>query len=269
MNIVKLLPHHSEKIWGYEQWQFSTHENGMSKVEQTGQCLKEYLQESLPILIKYIVANQTLSVQVHPDDNYARIHTNDLGKTECWYITEADQDAQLILGLKPGINAEKLTSIIANNELESYLEFISVEAGDMLYIPAGTVHAITGGLKLIEIQQSSDTTYRLYDWGRNRETHLTESLAVIDYDAVNGARKIAADDFKSLTTPYFTVKKQKITHSINFFEDQPTTISLVEGMLTFVYDGNKITANACETLYIKAKTKVEIMGEATTLITAW
>ena len=119
-------------------------------------------------MIKVIQANDTLSVQVHPDDEYSKIHESDNGKTECWYILDAKEDASLICGIKPGLNKESFSKIIEEGNIENYLEKVSVKPGDMIYIPVGTVHAIEGGLKLIEVQQSSDVTYRMYDWGRDR-----------------------------------------------------------------------------------------------------
>ena len=118
---------------------------------------------------------------MHPDDEYSRKYENDNGKTECWYILEAKEDASLICGIKPNMTKESFAKVIENGEIENYLEKVSVKSGDMIYIPHGTVHAIEGGLKLIEVQQSSDVTYRMYDWGRDREMHIEKSLDVIDY----------------------------------------------------------------------------------------
>ena len=102
-NILKLNPFYSEKIWGYEAWNLSTHRNGNSTIVGSETTLLESLNKELPILIKVIQANDTLSVQVHPDDEYSRIHENDNGKTECWYILEAKEDASLICGIKPNM----------------------------------------------------------------------------------------------------------------------------------------------------------------------
>ena len=178
--ILKLEPFYSEKVWGYEQWTLSTHRNGHSKIKNSDITLINYIGEELPILNKIIKANDTLSVQVHPDDEFSRKYENDNGKTECWYILEAKEDASIICGLKEGHDKESLAEIIEKNEIENHLEKISVRPGDMIYIPSGTVHAIEGGIKLIEVQQSSDITYRIYDWGRNREMHIEKSLKVID-----------------------------------------------------------------------------------------
>ncbi len=180
--ILKLNPFYSEKIWGYEKWTLSTHKNGHSTVWENDMTLKEAIGTDLPILVKIIKANDKLSVQVHPDDDYSRKYENDNGKTECWYILDAKEDASLICGIKPGLNKESFSKIIEEGNIENYLEKVSVKPGDMIYIPVGTVHAIEGGLKLIEVQQSSDVTYRMYDWGIDREMHIEKSLDVIDYE---------------------------------------------------------------------------------------
>lgn len=269
MSVVLLEPAQQEKVWGHEAWQFSTHPNGMTYLKGTDTSLLKQLGEQLPILIKYIVADETLSVQVHPDDTYATIHTDDLGKTECWYITEAEPGAKLIFGMKPNLTATQLATIIADNQIEQYLEFVDVQAGDMIYIPAGTVHAIMGGLKLIEIQQSSDTTYRLYDWGRDREIHIAESLAVIDYEQKNGAKKIAAQKFTQLETPYFTVTKQSFSKQELFSVNEPTVLTFLdEGMIVISEEKNYHLART-ETIYLEAGTVVTIQGPGNILRTTW
>jgi mannose-6-phosphate isomerase len=208
--ILKLKPYLNEKIWGWEKWVLSCHEDGKSTIEEgiyEGQELSEILGcgNDFPILNKIIKAEDTLSVQVHPNDEYARRVENSNGKTECWYILEAKEGATLITGIKKGLNKEKLRQIINEDKLVEYLEQISIKSGDFIYIPAGTVHAIEGGVKLIEVQQSSNITYRLHDWGRGRELHIEKSLDVIDYDGENKGGKIP--EFDKLQTPYFKVEK--------------------------------------------------------------
>lgn len=269
MSMILLSPSHQEKVWGFEEWQFSTHTNGMTQLKGTNTSLLTQLGGSLPILIKYIVAHETLSVQVHPDDVYAKAHTNDLGKTECWYITEAEPGAKLIFGLKSGLTQEELAQIIADNQLETYLEFIEVEAGDMIYIPAGTVHAIMGGLKLIEIQQSSDTTYRLYDWGRDRETHIEDSLAVIDYEQKNGAKKIPSREFSQLVTPYFTVSKQSIATKLTLPINEPTALTILSDGMKVIDENDAHYVAKNETIYFEANTVATIQGSGDILFTTW
>jgi len=208
--ILKLKPYISEKIWGWEKWVLSCHEDGKCTVQEgiyEGHELSELLGcgNNFPILNKIISAEDKLSVQVHPNDEYAKRVEHSNGKTECWYILEAKQGATLVSGIKSGLNSEKLREIIKQGKLEDYLERINIKRGDFIYIPAGTVHAIESGIKLIEVQQSSNITYRLYDWGRGRELHIEKSLDVIDYEGKNNGGKI--DKFDKLETPYFKVEK--------------------------------------------------------------
>lgn len=173
--MLKLNPIKSEKIWGYELWIASTHPNGCQD-EFKKSCGGDY-----PLLVKVIQADDTLSVQIHPDDKFAveLEGPGNRGKTECWYVLDADADAKLVYGLKDGVSKAELKKAIEENALEPYLSFVNVKKGDFIFIPAGTVHAIGGGLRLMEVQQSCDLTYRFYDWGRGREVHVEKALAVI------------------------------------------------------------------------------------------
>lgn len=165
----------SEKIWGYEQWIASTHPNGLQK-EFLEECGGDY-----PLLVKVIQADDTLSIQVHPDDALAveLEGPGNRGKTECWYVLDAAPNAKLVYGMKEDYPSEVLAKAITETKLEDYLSFVSVKKGDFIFIPAGTVHAIGAGLRLMEVQQSCDLTYRLYDWGRGREVHIEKGLKVI------------------------------------------------------------------------------------------
>ncbi len=173
--MLKLSAIKSDKIWGYELWIASTHPNGCQKEFQN------FVGGDYPLLVKVIQADDTLSIQVHPDDDWAvKLEgKGNRGKTECWYVLDAKPDAKLVYGIKEGFSNEVLAEAIKENKLEDYLEFVSVKPGDFVFIPAGTVHAIGAGLRLMEVQQSCDLTYRLYDWGRGREVHIEKGLAVI------------------------------------------------------------------------------------------
>ena len=173
--MIKLNAIKSEKIWGYELWIASTHPNG---------CQKEFIDAlggEYPLLVKVIQADDTLSIQVHPDDDLAvKLEgEGNRGKTECWYVLDAAPDAKLVYGIKENATKEELAKAIEESKLDPYLEFVNVKKGDFIFIPAGTVHAIGSGLRLMEVQQSCDLTYRLYDWGRGREVHIEKGLAVI------------------------------------------------------------------------------------------
>ena len=195
-----------------ETWECSTHPNGMSSVmsgEFSGRLLKDILAEhpeylgrhsehfgDLPVLIKLIDANCDLSVQVHPDDNYAKNKENGQnGKTEFWYILDATKDAHIFYGFHHDCTKQTIKSSIENGILEYYLQKISVKKDDVFLIHAGTVHAIGKGLLVAEIQQNSDLTYRLYDYNRvdkegmKRELHVEKALDVANLNAIPEPRQ--------------------------------------------------------------------------------
>lgn len=131
-----------------------------------------------PLLAKYIFTSERLSIQVHPDDEQARMRGLPNGKSECWYILEAEAGSTLGLGLKREISAENLRCAALDGAIKELLDWHPVRAGDFYFVPAGTIHAIGGGLSLLEFQQNSDVTYRLYDYGRPRELHVDDAVAV-------------------------------------------------------------------------------------------
>lgn len=169
---MKLLtPLHFDKIWGYEDWIASTHKDGAQSelVKAAG---------DFPLLVKIIQADSTLSVQIHPDDKTAveLEGKGSRGKTECWYVLDAAPDAKLVYGFKQDYSAEEIKKAIDDEKIESLLNQVNVKKGDFVFIPSGTVHAIGGGLRLLEVQQSCNITYRFYDWGRGRELHIEKGL---------------------------------------------------------------------------------------------
>jgi len=132
--------------------------------------------ERYPLLIKFLFPHDKLSVQVHPDDETARRHGEPCGKTECWYVVDARENAQVALGLKGGTTREAFEQSIHANRAEELLNWIGLSAGDMIYVDAGTVHTLGAGAIILETQQNSDTTYRLYDYGRPRELHIRDGM---------------------------------------------------------------------------------------------
>lgn len=134
--------------------------------------------QRLDLLVKYLFTSERLSVQVHPSDRKARRLGLNNGKEECWYILSAEPGAKIGLGLTKSVRPAKLRAAAQTGAIESLLDWKAVKAGDFFYVPAGTIHAIGAGLSLIEVQQNSDTTYRLYDYGRPRELHLDDAVAV-------------------------------------------------------------------------------------------
>ena len=162
-----------------------------------------------PLLVKMLFPDDKLSVQVHPDDEQAQQKGLNRGKTECWYVLEAIAGAQVACGLKSGVGVEDMRKAIDENSLEDNLEMIPVSAGDMIFVDAGTVHAIGPGVVLLEVQQTCDCTYRLFDYGRPRELHLDDGLAVVKLKTKAGKVKPEKwDEFTRLIeSEYFVVDR--------------------------------------------------------------
>ncbi len=243
-------PDFKERIWGGEKlatefgkkipfqhtgesWEVACHANGQSTVRNgkyAGQTFQELLNqegeailgkpflkgETFPLLIKFIDAKEKLSVQVHPDDAYAFAHENgELGKSEAWYVLQADPGATLVAGLKSGTTREQFIEKLESQKLEDVLNEVEVQAGDVLDIPAGLIHAIGEGILLAEVQQNSDTTYRVYDWGRvgldgkPRALHVQSSIEVSDFSGKHS---------KELAQP---VVKKSDGHTVKTFVRNP------------------------------------------------
>jgi len=181
-----------------------------------------------PLLVKLLDANQRLSVQVHPPDAYALAHEKgDLGKTEMWYVLHARPGAQLIYGLSQHTTPAEFRAALENGTVADLLHHLPIQAGDAIFVPAGALHALLEGVVVAEIQQNSDTTYRVYDWGRvgsdgqPRALHVDKALAVIDFDLVRpGAyvpRLVAQDTGLRRTEisrcPYFVVEQVELDHA--------------------------------------------------------
>ncbi len=166
-------------------------------------------QGEFPLLIKMLFPNDKLSVQVHPNDAQAQAMGVPRGKTECWYVLEAEQGATVALGLKPGVDVAALDASAKDNTMESLIEQVPVSVGDMVFVDAGTVHAIGPGVVLLETQQTCDVTYRLYDYGRPRELHLEAGLAVTSVATRAGKiAPVAMDGFTRLIDQqYFIVDR--------------------------------------------------------------
>jgi mannose-6-phosphate isomerase len=162
----------------------------------------------LPLLAKYIFTSQRLSIQVHPDDAQARARGLAQGKSECWYILDAEPDATLGLGLVREVGAEELRAAALDGSIEQLIDWRSVAAGDFIFVPSGTIHAIGAGISLLEFQQNADVTYRLYDYGRPRELHLEDGVAVAAAKPFDGALVQHLSDGEQRTLvdgPHFTL----------------------------------------------------------------
>lgn len=215
-----------------ESWEIATVENDISIVSNgvlKGQNLNEIIRQfpleilgakvykkfgsQFPLLFKYIDAREDLSIQVHPNDELAKKRHNSFGKTEMWYVMQADEEARLIVGFKEKSSKEDYVSSLNNNKLLDILETKKVKKGDVFFLETGTVHAIGAGTVIAEIQQTSDITYRLYDFervdsnGNKRELHVDLALDAIDYDVVDAEKKYTKIENKAnavVDCSYFT-----------------------------------------------------------------
>jgi mannose-6-phosphate isomerase len=168
------------------------HLRGKSLAELSAQFGKELVGEAapdpsrFPLLLKFLFPYEKLSVQVHPDDEAAQRAGEPCGKTECWYVAHAKPGAQIALGLKPGVTPAQFENAIHERRAEELLTWINVFPGEMIYVAGGTVHTLGPGSIIVETQQQSDTTYRLYDYGRPRELHLKQGLAAVKENVPSG-----------------------------------------------------------------------------------
>jgi mannose-6-phosphate isomerase len=198
--MIRLTPTFKEKVWG------STHLEPLFPNSRTkiGEVWFEGAPD-LPLLVKFLFTTEKLSVQVHPHDAYARQHHDSLGKTEMWYVLAAEPGAQIAAGFREPLTPQRLREASRSGEIENLLQWFDAAPGDTFFIPAGTVHAIGAGLTLCEIQEYSDVTYRLYDYGRPRELHLDRALAVSDLGP-HAARRQPQGELL-VSSPYFTTSK--------------------------------------------------------------
>ena len=266
--ILFLQPVLQEKIWGGRQlaqfgydlpsdkvgecWGISAHPNGESIVKNgslEGQTLSRVFEENrdlfgdskaaeFPLLIKILDAQDDLSVQVHPDDEYGKEHAGELGKTECWYVIDAKEGAEIIFGHTAKTH-EEFNQRIDKKEWDQLFTRVPVKAGDFFYVKAGTLHAIGSGILILETQQSSDTTYRVYDYNRlgddglERPLHIQESKDVTMVPNVDGtlARKEVQVGDSQLTSfgdyDYFSVEKWDIDGQVAFTKKQPYQLCTV------------------------------------------
>ncbi len=252
---LKFKPHYHKKVWGGrrlaevlkkklpagrigESWEVADHPHGKSIIKNgrfAGMTISQLLIDNskeilggekttargeFPLLVKFLDARQKLSVQVHPDDKYsARKEGGESGKTEMWYILEADPGAELIYGLKEGTTRKDFHLAVKEGRVVDLLNRIKVETGDAIFLSPGKVHAICEGIVLAEIQQNSDLTYRIYDWGRiteageKRELHIDKALEVIDF-SISANRPLQTISLEEnnvkreilVSCPYFTVE---------------------------------------------------------------
>lgn len=279
---IFLKPTFKERIWGGtklktefgyeidsdlvgECWAISAHPNGQSTVrsgEYEGKTLGELWEqrhelfgslsgETFPLLTKILDANNDLSVQVHPADDYANKYENgELGKTECWYVIDCEEDAEIIFGHN-ATSKEELVSMINSDDWDALLRRVKVKPGDFFYVPSGTIHALCAGVLILETQQSSDTTYRVYDYdrtdenGNKRELHINKAIDVTTVPHTATAvqpttiKQAGADVTTFIQSAYFSVYKWRIQSTATFEQTESFMIaSVIEG------NGEIITENS-------------------------
>ena len=245
-----------------ELWAISAHKNGASTVmngEHKGKSLTELFDSNkelfgdstkdvFPLLTKIIDAQSDLSVQVHPDDAYGMEHEGELGKTECWYVIDAEEGAEIVYG-HHAQTQEELELAIENGDWDNLLTRVRVKAGDFFYVPSGTIHAIGGGVMILETQQSSDTTYRVYDYdrvqdnGEKRELHIDDSLAVTTVPHENPSlnykqtKTDALERTELVSNSFFSVEEWKVNGTASFKKEAPyTLVSILDGEGTLAVD---------------------------------
>ena len=203
-----------------ETWEVSRLREGPT-LDANGLSLETLSESQLPYLVKFIDTTEPLSVQVHPHDEYARKFENSSGKTECWIILQADADAGIYLGFKPGVTKDQFFKAVEDqSDLTSLLQFHPVKAGDFFYVPAGSVHAIGAGITLAEVQQSSGVTYRVWDWnrvdknGKGRELHVVKAKDVLNFDEEANTLKFFKNKniFSSRSNPVIEHPQFKVSY---------------------------------------------------------
>lgn len=280
-----------------ESWEISTVPGDVSVVVNgvfSGVTLNELLQKypreilgtivyerfgnQFPLLFKFLDARDDLSIQLHPNDELAKKRHNSFGKTEMWYIMQADEGAEIIVGFKEESSAEKYLYHLEHKSLPTILNKIPVKKGDVFFLNPGTIHAIGAGVVIAEIQQTSDVTYRVYDWdrvdtnGNSRELHIDQALDAITYDVVQAQRKYESKANTSslvVDCSYFTTNVIPLDGKMNFNKDGKSFTVLVctEGEFYVVIDSYlKHSFKKGDTVLLPAAlTDFELVGKATLL----
>ena len=266
-----------------EAWTLSAHPDGASTIEG-GSTLAEYIKRNgkkilgtncrrfkdFPVLIKLIDARENLSVQVHPPDDYALAHENQLGKIEMWYIVDAEENACVYCGFNANISKAEFISRIEDNSLSEVLNYVWVKKGDVIFIPAGTIHAVGKGVLLAEIQQSSNVSYRIYDYGRNRPLHIKQAL-----DVTNLNTPVEHDSYPHLAAcDYFVVDKLNLDGEIlsegGGFVDEKTFLSvlILDGAGKIFNGGEEISYKKGDSILLTANSGAwTIRGSCDALLT--
>ena len=281
MNFYKFTPLVKTLIWGTESWQISGVENNETPLVNDRKTLNQLVSEQkglllgkanyqrfgdeFPLLIKFIDAHRDLSIQVHPNDEVAKRHGKLRGKTEMWYVMDSAPDASLYNGLKKQITPEQYKEMVANDTICDALAKYHVKEGDCFYIPAGRIHAICGGCYLAEIQQTSDITYRIYDYkrkdkdGNYRQLHTQEAAESIDFKVQDDYRThytpLKNESQLLVDCPYFSTAVYDLTESMSIdYTELDSFVILIglKGEATLTIDGEDVNFKGGECLLIPA-----------------
>jgi mannose-6-phosphate isomerase len=313
---LKLIPKPSERLWGGsrlasfvpgfdtlqtkeplgEAWLVYA-ENKIANGELAGQTLQEVASQfgtdllgtksvaryghKVPLLAKFLDPSQWLSIQVHPDDAYAlskEASTGYLGKTEAWYVLHAKEDSQIIWGFKQDVTQQQVRDAINQGQLEELLNYLPVQTGDVIYNPAGTIHALGPDVFIFEIQQSSDLTYRLYDFnrkdssGRLRELHIDKALEVSSLTNSDSAKvsmqRLSKNSTELVRSDFFVAEKLEV-HDAVPMTTKPESLELltvIEGSLSIIWQKEKLELLKAESVVLPAVLgKYELLGDAVVL----
>lgn len=318
--IVKLDPAFKDNLWGGtklrtvfgkkcdydvigESWELSAHPDGQSRIatgRYKGMLFNDYLsiigkealgwkcqaQDRFPVLIKFIDAKQALSIQIHPDDEYALENEGEYGKNEMWYVIDCEPDSYLYCGLSKEVSKEEIEERIKNNTITEVLNRIDVKPGDVVMVKAGTIHAIGAGILICEIQQNSNSTYRMYDYDRRdkfgnpRELHVAKALDVVDTKAYvkdNNSEVMLEENEnysqeRLVQCKYFECFKYEIFKEVKLVVDEASFISVLfiagEGTITEEASGENMSYKAGDSFFISAgKRTVTISGNGKCIVT--
>lgn len=301
---LKFTPQYKERLWGGtklkdylgkdaegdaigESWELSGVEGSISKVSNgklkgikltelietyqstlLGKHVFERYGSEFPVLIKFIDAKKDLSIQLHPNDELARKRHNSFGKTEMWHVMQADENAELIIGFNQDVTREKYQAYLEKDELSKILHYEKVSKGDTFFINTGKIHAIGAGVLLAEIQQTSDITYRVYDWnrkdndGNTRELHTHLALDAIDYEKKDDFRVTSSRAANKLnhmvTCDYFITNHLKIEEEFSLDLEDLDSFSIyicLEGQVTIANECGTVSLRKGETVLIAASTR--------------
>ncbi len=284
----------TEKEIAAEAWMLSCHKDGENIIaggEYRGKTFSQFLEAAgkqalgknaaafpyFPLLIKLIDAKQKLSVQVHPDDAYALQHEGEYGKTEMWYVVDCEEGAELIYGFNRPVTKEEFERRIRDNTLPEICNTVPVHQGDVFFIAAGTLHAIGAGILIAEVQQNSNTTYRVSDYGRlgadgkPRPLHVEKALEVtklekptLPYGQVGETEKTDFGSVRELAVcPFFTAKKIELNGKTDFCNpDSFVSLLVLTGCAEITCGGETIAAKKGESIFIPAGETTTVSGKA-------